>query len=136
MRGGTTRNDTHRDSHHLPPHAVAVVGIGCRFPQADDPDAFWPLLHDGHDALTDRPNGRGPARTGFLDHIDRFDPDFFGISHREAVTMDPQQRLALELAWQALEDARLPPHAPPTEPRPARRRLGGGPTDPGTTPLP
>ncbi|MFG2139520.1 type I polyketide synthase [Streptomyces sp. NPDC048650] len=93
----------------LPSRAVAVVGIGCRFPQADGPEAFWRLLRGGCDAITDRCGGRGPARGGFLDRVDAFDPEFFGISRREAVTMDPQQRLALELAWEAVEHARTLP---------------------------
>ncbi|MEU4117480.1 type I polyketide synthase [Kitasatospora sp. NPDC028055] len=98
-----------READGLPPRAVAVVGIGCRFPQADGPEAFWRLLRAGGDAVTERPGDRGPARGGFLDRVDGFDPEFFGISRREAVAMDPQQRLALELAWEALEDARTGP---------------------------
>ncbi|MFJ9059945.1 beta-ketoacyl synthase N-terminal-like domain-containing protein [Streptomyces sp. NPDC102409] len=93
----------------LPSHAVAVVGIGCRFPQADGPGAFWRPLRGSGDALTDHRGGHGPQRGGFLDRVDESDPEFFGISHREAMAMDPQQRLALELAWEALENARILP---------------------------
>ncbi|MEO1370022.1 MAG: polyketide synthase, partial [Acidobacteriota bacterium] len=89
--------------------AIAVVGMGCRFPQADGPQAFWQLLHRGHDAITRvdpaRWNGDGPRWGGFLDKIDQFDSEFFGISRREAEQMDPQQRLLLEVCWEALEHA-------------------------------
>ena len=103
--------------------AVAIVGIGCRFPGGvDDPASFWRLLSEGVDAITrsraDRidldhfydPRPATPGRMmtrwgGFLDGIDEFDADFFGISPREAERLDPQQRLLLETAWEALEDA-------------------------------
>ncbi|HVK65323.1 MAG TPA: SDR family NAD(P)-dependent oxidoreductase [Polyangium sp.] len=105
---------------------IAIVGMACRFPKAPDLDAFWRLLHDGVDAITEVPRDRWDAAElydpdtaatgklntrwgGFLDHVDTFDPQFFGISPREAVQMDPQQRLALELALEALEDAGIPP---------------------------
>ena len=103
--------------------SIAIVGIGCRFPgQADGAGAFWRLLRDGTDATSEIPPGRwniddyfdpDPAkpgcmstrRGGFLDAVDRFDAAFFGISPREAMYMDPQQRILLEVAWEALENA-------------------------------
>ena len=106
-----------------PPEPIAIVGIGCRFPGgADTPDAYWRLLCDGVDAVSEVPSERwdvdaffdpnpdAPGRTNsrwgaFLDEIDRFDPAFFRISPREAQAMDPQQRLLLEIAWNAFEDA-------------------------------
>ncbi|WP_211273835.1 type I polyketide synthase, partial [Dactylosporangium aurantiacum] len=93
--------------------AVAVIGLSCRLPQAPDPDAFWRLLAGGVDAVGAAPAGR-EAHTaglpgGYLDDIDAFDAAFFGISPREAAAMDPRQRIALELAWEALQDARLVP---------------------------
>ena len=106
--------------------AVAIVGLGCRFPGADGPQAFWDLLANGRDAITEVPATRWDAATfyaaetqpgkmttrwgGFLPAIDQFDASFFGISPREAERMDPQQRLLLEVAWEALEDAGIPPH--------------------------
>ena len=102
------------------PEPIAVVGIGCRFPGAPAPDVFWDLLRSGTDAVGELPPGRwteaDPAalerieikQAGFLDgRIDGFDPLFFNISPREAEQMDPQQRLFLEVAWEALEDAGL-----------------------------
>lgn len=101
---------------------IAVIGIGCRFPGADDPAAFWQLLHDGVDAIREVPADRWEKQAfyhpdpsvpgkaisywgGFLDGIDLFDPFFFGIAPVEAEIMDPQQRLLLELAYEALDDA-------------------------------
>ncbi|MFG2905899.1 type I polyketide synthase [Kitasatospora sp. NPDC048286] len=97
--------------------AVAVVGVACRLPGADGPDAFWALLREGRSAVAEatverwgRDLGEHAARHGaFLDRVDLFDAGLFGVSPREAAAMDPQQRLALELGWEALEDAGTAP---------------------------
>ncbi|MEU9857946.1 SDR family NAD(P)-dependent oxidoreductase [Streptomyces sp. NPDC047974] len=96
-----------------------MVGISCRLPDAADPGAFWTLLRDGSSAITEAPEGRlehstpaaqdGVRRGGFLDRVEDFDAAFFGVSPREAAAMDPQQRIVLELAWEALEDAGVVP---------------------------
>ncbi len=106
---------------------IAIVGIGCRFPGgANGPDAFWRVLAEGVDAVREVPKDRWdvdalyspdptmPGRMttrwgGFLDDVDQFEPSFFGISVREAAGMDPQQRLVLEVAFEALEDAGIAP---------------------------
>ena len=102
--------------------AIAIIGIGCRFPGAPDARAFWNLLRNAVDAIREVPADRfnlhdfydpDPAAPGkivtrwggFIEHVDQFDAHFFGISPREAARMDPQQRLLLELTWEALEDA-------------------------------
>jgi acyl transferase domain-containing protein/acyl carrier protein len=101
---------------------IAIIGLGCRFPGAKDPESFWQLLRSGTDAISEVPGDRwdkhafynpdpavpGKAISywgGFLDNIDQFDPFFFGISPIEAEYMDPQQRLLLELSYEALDDA-------------------------------
>ncbi|MFJ2767233.1 type I polyketide synthase [Streptomyces sp. NPDC087300] len=96
---------------------IAVVGVSCRLPEAATPEAFWRLLAEGRSAVGRVPAGRWTAEPpereahlgAFLDEVDRFDAAFFGVSPREARTMDPQQRLALELCWEALEDAGIVP---------------------------
>ncbi|MGW1074046.1 acyltransferase domain-containing protein [Streptomyces sp. NPDC002537] len=106
-------NDRRTASHE----PIAIVGIGCRFPGGPDPSAFWQLLSEGRDAVGPVPAARRDLLNdkvrwgGFIDGIDQFDPLFFGISPREAVQMDPQQRLILELAWEALEDAGVAPQS-------------------------
>ncbi|WP_216215935.1 type I polyketide synthase [Amycolatopsis aidingensis] len=99
------------------PEPIAIIGLSCRLPGAADPGAFWRLLRDGADAVTEVPQDRagsvppGTRFGGFLDRVEEFDAPFFGISAREAGVLDPQQRLVLELSWEALEDARIVPSA-------------------------
>jgi acyl transferase domain-containing protein len=90
---------------------IAVVGLGCRFPGAESPEEFWALLRDGRDATAAPPTGRDPrlGKGGYLGEIEGFDHEFFHVTPREASAMDPQQRLLLEVAWEALEDACVPP---------------------------
>ncbi|WP_280468783.1 type I polyketide synthase [Nocardia cyriacigeorgica] len=92
-------------SHSTSP-PISVIGIGCRLPGADGAEELWRLLLDGRDATGMPPEGRaGHRRGGYLPHIDRFDNEWFGISGREAALMDPQQRIMLEVAVEALDDA-------------------------------
>ena len=105
---------------------VAVIGVSCRFPGAGNPAEFWSLLRDGIDAVGPIPEDRWdvaatyhrdptkPGKTyaregGFIADIDKFDAAFFGISPREARRIDPQQRILLEMTWEAMEDAGIVP---------------------------
>ncbi|MFM8252872.1 MAG: type I polyketide synthase, partial [Planctomycetota bacterium] len=107
--------------------SIAIVGMACRFPGgANDPNSYWKLLTQGVDAIREIPAERwdvdayydpdptapGKMNTrwgGFLDNIELFDNHFFSISDREATRLDPLHRMSLELTWEALEDAGLPP---------------------------
>ncbi|MEE4590519.1 type I polyketide synthase [Streptomyces sp. DSM 41524] len=109
------------------PGHIAIVGMGCRLPgDTDSPAALWRLLADGRDAVgeppaeraalwaadpatTARPASAPPVRGGYLRDVSGFDADFFGVSGREADVLDPQHRLLLEVAWEALEHAGMPP---------------------------
>ncbi len=103
---------------------IAIVGMACRFPGARNLDEFWNMLETGGDAITDGRADNGALngvfgspylesetlrKGGFIDEIDHFDSRFFRISPLEARSMDPQQRMMLETAWHALEDAAIDP---------------------------
>ncbi len=113
---------------------IAIVGMACRFPGAENLEQYWRLIAEGIDATGEIPPDRwdvdafydpdpdAPGKMytrwgGFIDGVDQFDPLFFGIAPREASRMDPQQRVLLEVAWEALEDAGIAPD-----------RLAGSPT--------
>ncbi|MGV0047849.1 polyketide synthase Pks13 [Mycobacterium colombiense] len=104
---------------------IAIVGLSTRLPgDMNSPDETWAALMEGRDAITDLPEGRwsefleepriaqrvGTARTrgGYLKDIKGFDSEFFAVAKTEADNIDPQQRMALELTWEALEHARIP----------------------------
>lgn len=102
---------------------IAVIGMACRFPgDANTPGDFWNVLNNSVDPVRELPEERWKGDVlsqaslttkmgGFLKQVDHFDPLFFGISLKEAESMDPQHRLLLELAWEALEDAGLNPRS-------------------------
>lgn len=115
--------------------SIAVIGMGCRFAGGvNSTESFWELLIEGRDGVTRIPENRWEryleadpqnaaalretTRMGaFVDGIAEFDAGFFGILPREAEQMDPQHRMMLEVTWEALEHAGIPPH-----------RLAGGDT--------
>lgn len=105
-----------------PQGPIAVIGMACRFPGgADSPEEYWKLLLAGHDGVRELEAARGTVpdefshltplarRMGSIENSSAFDPDFFGIAEREACCMDPQHRLLLLAAWQALEHASIDP---------------------------
>ncbi|MGW6377385.1 polyketide synthase Pks13 [Rhodococcus sp. NPDC055112] len=106
-------------------HDIAIVGLASRFPgTGHTPDEMWRLLIEGRDAVTDLPEGRwaefaadptvaaaiekANTKGGYLDDVKGFDAEFFAMSPLEVRNVDPQQRLAMELTWEALEHARIP----------------------------
>ena len=120
IRGSNQEPQT-RLSRRARGEPIAIVGMGCRFPGGDAPEAFWQLLRGGFDAISEIPADRWDVdrfydpnpeavgkmytrRGGFLRKVDLFDPQFFSISPREAVGIDPQQRLLMEIAWETQRD--------------------------------
>ncbi|MBD8525904.1 SDR family NAD(P)-dependent oxidoreductase [Pseudomarimonas arenosa] len=109
---------------------IAIVGMAARLPKARNADELWENLSQGRDCISEIPQSRferrrnrdvlGRYRGGFLDDLDRFDSLFFNISPREAETLDPQERLFLEVSWEVLEDAGYYPEALQSD------ELGGG----------
>ncbi|MFI5799465.1 type I polyketide synthase [Streptomyces sp. NPDC051677] len=107
---------------------IAVVGVGCRYPGGvSDADDLWRVVVESRDAVSAPPVNRGwdvagrydpdpdsPGRGragGFLHDADQFDAAFFGISRQEAAALDPQQRLTLEVSWEAVENAGIDPRS-------------------------
>lgn len=121
-----TATENRQDVRPISEDAIAVIGVGCRFPGANSPETFWQMLRNGLNGIKEvpperwdisafyDPNLESPEKMntrwgGFVRDIDKFDPAFFGLSTREAAGMDPQQRLLLEVSWEALENAGISP---------------------------
>ena len=123
-RGTSQTND--------PDGPIAIVGIGCRFADTRGPREFWEIVRSGRDTVRDAPQHRidlgydinhffdprlrvpgkiSSKKAGFLEHPELFDPAPFGIAPRDALTMEPQQRLMVEVTWDALEDAGIVPES-------------------------
>ncbi|MEO1671974.1 MAG: beta-ketoacyl synthase N-terminal-like domain-containing protein [Cyanobacteria bacterium J06631_2] len=117
LRQMQSKLDALEQAKHEP---IAVVGMGCRFPGANNPEEFWQLLQEGRDGIIPTPRERWeledyspsklcPTQGGFVPHLKEFDPSFFRIAPRETASIDPQQRLLLEVGWEALENAAIAP---------------------------
>lgn len=112
------------------PEPIAIVGIGCRFADARGPNELYEIVRGRRNTVRDAPQHRielgydidhfydprpripgkiSSKKGGFLEHPELFDPEAFGIAPRDALTMEPQQRLMIEVTWDALDDAGIPP---------------------------
>ncbi|WP_216655353.1 type I polyketide synthase [Thermoleptolyngbya sichuanensis] len=126
LRASQRRRENAGQSNAEPSNDIAVIGLACRFPGAASPAEFWQNLQNGVESITffsdeeilatgiDPNLVRHPnyvKASPILDDVEQFDADFFGYSPREAELLDPQQRLMLECAWEALEDAGYDPFA-------------------------
>lgn len=111
-----TRSSEHAVNRRAPQkQEIAIVGMAGRYPNARNLGELWENLAQGRDCISDIPADRYERRLqhgsferyrgGFIDDVDKFDSLFFNISPREAEIMDPQERLFLEVAWEAIEDA-------------------------------
>lgn len=119
LSSGVVTPATSTRDERYPDHAIAVVGMACKFPGADSIDEFWRLLVSGTSMLREMPEDKfstqgGPRRVSddkqqfwgnFVRDIDAFDHRFFKKSSREAASMDPQQRLLLQVAYEAMESS-------------------------------
>ncbi|MES2824542.1 MAG: SDR family NAD(P)-dependent oxidoreductase [Pseudomonadota bacterium] len=111
----TTAEITQISAHKKPSGDIAIVGMAGRYPKAKNLNEMWQNLIQGKDCIETIPDNRFEKRRqnefgekyrgGFIDDVDKFDSLFFNISPREAETIDPQERLFLEVAWEAIEDA-------------------------------
>ena len=120
LRQMQSKLDALEQAKHEP---IAIVGMGCRFPGANNPEEFWQLLKDGRNAVTDSrkhwdeleyhnqqsntSEKIGTTQGGFVPYLKEFDASFFRIAPREAASLDPQHRLLLEVSWEALENAAI-----------------------------
>ncbi|QGU05713.1 polyketide synthase Pks13 [Corynebacterium comes] len=107
-------------------HDIAIIGMGGRFPGADTLEEYWSMLVEGRDGTGELPIGRWSEYSGeevmsakmaeqsltggYLTDLSSFDAEFFGLSPLEAANMDPQQRIMLEVTWEALENAHVAPN--------------------------
>ncbi|XP_070582083.1 putative inactive phenolphthiocerol synthesis polyketide synthase type I Pks15 isoform X3 [Ptychodera flava] len=123
LRSSLSFEESH--THGFP---IAIIGIGCRMPGGvNTPESFWEVISEGRETVTEIPEKRWhidefydsdrsksgrmvTRRAGFVDGVDQFDHSFFKISPREAASMDPHQRLMLEVVEESFEDAGIDPH--------------------------
>lgn len=118
-------NNENKEVLQVNPKDVAIVGLSCRLPKSNDYNQYWDNLLKGADCIQEVPSGRwerddfySPIKgepnksiskwCGLIDGIDKFDNNFFNISAKEAINMDPQQRILMEETWHCIEDSAIP----------------------------